>query len=279
LETDQSFHDIFLLQPNWLGPLIGQPIAPVRQAKPAVFKAAKVECDLLFEPEDPANPDLVVEFQLYYDASIFNRTELARCLRWKEINAAEDCRKRGYVPREVGAVIIFGDASHLPELSTRPPIPCYFLDQCWETLKRSHPSSPLNALLAPIVSTDSDELAETAASQYGSLRDHPDLSLPDRETFKRIYFHLLSQRFKTRTQAEIEVMIADLVPLDQTRVGLDLIEKGRKEGRQEGLVEGQKETRREIARSLLDEGYSVEQISQIFHLSVTEVTQLLQDSQ
>jgi len=113
VETDQSFHDIFLLRPNWLGPLTGRDIAPVRQAKPAVFKAAKVECDLLFEPEDSAHPELVVEFQLYYDASIFNRTELARCLRWKELNSSTRCRQRHYVPRQVEALIIFGDASQV----------------------------------------------------------------------------------------------------------------------------------------------------------------------
>lgn len=80
MRTDQAFYEIFRRHPAWLGDLIGRPLPPVRSARSTVFKASQIECDLLLEPLDPGQPHHIVEFQLYYDASIFNRTEFARCL-------------------------------------------------------------------------------------------------------------------------------------------------------------------------------------------------------
>jgi len=70
-------------------------------------------------------------------------------------------------------------------------------------------------------------------------------------------------------------MIAELVPLDQTRVGLDLIEKGEKKG----IEKGADTTRRAIVQRLFALGDSVERISDIVQLPVADVRKILEESQ
>jgi len=68
-------------------------------------------------------------------------------------------------------------------------------------------------------------------------------------------------------------MIAELVPFDQTRVALDLIERGR----QMGIAEALNKVPRDIALRLVAFGYSVEFASEACDVPVEDLRQSLPD--
>ena len=58
--------------------------------------------------------------------------------------------------------------------------------------------------------------------------------------------------------------------------GMELgIERGKEEGKTLGLREGQRKEKLEIAKNMLKENFSFEQISKITHLSISEIKKLV----
>ncbi len=230
METDRAFAEIFGHRPDWLALVAGREFPLAASAQPKVFKP-KVECDLVLEPSGVADPHVVCEFQFYHDHSIFPRTEIARLSQWRRVNPVEECRKRDYVPQRVEAFILFGDRGHLPTEADRfPQIHHAFLGERLAELEREAPDCPIIALLRPVVA-DSDTEVETKAPQdYHALRGHAGLEEEDRLCFSAIYVQFLMQRFRSRSPEEIRAMIGELLPVEETRAGRELIERGFERG-------------------------------------------------
>lgn len=79
-------------------------------------------------------------------------------------------------------------------------------------------------------------------------------------------------------EAEEEIFVKEAKRLDNADEILELpisyVEKGKALGREEGREEGRKEQKREFALSLLNDGFSVEKVTELTKLSVREVEKL-----
>jgi len=235
METDRAFAEIFGHRPDWLSLLTGREFPLAASAQPKVFKP-KIECDLVLVPAGEMERHVVVEFQFYYDHSIFPRAEQARLAQWRLLNPTAKCRQRTYEPRRVEAFVLFGDRSHLPPgQEDFPHLGFAFLAERLEELERSQPDSPLIPLLRPVTEPSDAVLEARAAEDYRALREHPALEDLDRVYFSTILMHFLMQRFLTKDSKEIKAMIAELTPLEQTRSGKELIEIGLNRGREQEI--------------------------------------------
>ena len=270
METDAAFYQIFERNPDRLEELTGLTLPKFAKASSQALKAVQVECDLLFEPAVPGETRYVLEVQMYFDQSIFNRIELARSLIWKRTNPRTDCKRRGYAPSQVRGIVIFGDQIHLPPDDRRhPDIEYFFLEDLIRTLETRQPDSPLLSVL-PLITEPDVELEKHAARRYRQLTDDSTLTLDEREALDQVFHHLLSQRFKDRTIEELKAMIAELVPFEETAVGRELLEMGLKKGRDEG--------REQLVRSMSRHGQSVTQIAELTGLDEEAVRGYLNGS-
>ncbi len=243
METDGAFAEIFSLKPDWLGKLAGweHSDGPFLETRPGTFKAV-LHCDLLVVPADPVEAEKVCELQLYYDRAVWVRTDLARLLRWRQINPPEACRSRGFTPRRVEGFIVFGDRSHVPPGDEEAPhIRWVILSERLAELEAVEPGHALAALLRPVVAASDAEVEARAASDYRMLHDHPEMSGTDRDCLVRIFVRFLMQRFRTRTLEQINHMIEELVQVEETRAGRELIEKGIERGIEKGMERGVEE--------------------------------------
>jgi predicted transposase YdaD len=268
VDTDHIFYELFREHPDWLRELTGLPLPQGCKGSSQILKQLEIRCDLLLEPSDPNDPFYIVEFQLYHDHSIFNRIELARQVLWKHLNRKVDCRKRDFQPREVETVIIFGSKTELPHTATRYPMTRnLFIDELLEALEAKSPDSPLLAALSPL--NDPLSVLEMEASRhYDLIQKASHLNKEDREVLHEIFLNLLLQRFKTKSLEEIRVMIAELTPIKETRVGKELFE--------EGIERGTRNERQNLVRNLREAGMEVPEIAKATKLDVEEINDLLE---
>lgn len=239
METDTAFFEIFEINPNRLEELINRGLPNFRSAKShALKRTIKVECDLLFSPSKGSDPHWVVEFQMYYDVSIFNRAELAKAMVWKSLNKRDDCLAKTYEPKEVRAIVIFGDESMIPQTEAANSNVGYaVLDNQIKELKNRDPDSPLIRVLAPIFETKK-QLENNASTHYNEITNNESLDESERSTLANVFLHLFTQRFSELSNQQILKMIAELTPLEKTQAGKELIEQGIEQG-QEGLLVAQ----------------------------------------
>lgn len=271
VETDHIFHKLFRAHPDWLRELTGLPLPPGCRGTSCVFKQLEIRCDLLLEPGDSSDPHYLIEFQLYHDHSIFNRSELARHLLWRQINPRDACRRRDYQPRAVETVVIFGSQTELPASSgLYPRTRVLFMDELLEILRARQPLSPLLAALAPLKEPLA-ELETTAAEHYDRIHRNAQLQEDDREILTEIFLNLLLQRFKNKSREEIRQMIAELTPLHETRAGRELYEDGMEQGMQQGMQQG----KADLIRRMAAKGKLPADIALLTDLTVDEVERYL----
>ncbi len=271
VDTDHIFLELFRDHPEWLRELTGLPLSAGCRGSSLVLKQLEIRCDLVLEPGHPADPCLVVEFQLYHDHSIYNRVELGRQILWRQINPRKECRRRDYLPREVDAAVVFGSRSEMPPGRERHPrVRVLFLDELLDALERRDPASPLLAALAPL-REPLLELEKNAAAHYRRIGGSDSLPREDRDLLGEIFVLLLLQRFNTKTREEIRTMIAELTPLRKTRAGRELLEEGIERGVEKGIERGVAE----LVRRMAGKGRTSAEISELTDLSVEEIARFL----
>lgn len=267
MDTDHIFHELFRNRPDWFREFTGLPLPDRCSGRSLVLKRMEVRCDLVLEPENPAEPCVVVEFQLYHDHSIFNRVELERQLLWKSLNPRKECRRRDFRPREVEALVLFGSRTELPFSHIRHPlVRVLFIDELLDDLERRRPDSPLLAALLPLRESLS-ELEKKAAGLYRRILGSESLPEEDRKTLEEIFLNLLLQRFRAKTWEELRKMIAELTPLHKTRAGKDLLQEGIEKGIEKG--EGQ------LVRRMAAKGKTPAEIAELTDLPLEEVARLI----
>ena len=237
METDAALFEIFEANPARFAELTNRHLPSFRSAtSPTLKKSVQVACDLYFEPVNPADPHWIGELQFYFDHSIFNRTDSARSMIWNKLNPRKDCLRTSYQPIEVRGIVVFGTHKHLPPQTDRhPTIEFLFLDDLIKDLKKRDPSSPLLAVLAPLVDTKR-QLEKHAEKYYGALQGNPDIKEEERAILSDVFIHFLSQRFKDLTIQELLKMIAQLTPIEETQVGKELIEQGIEQGEEKIIL-------------------------------------------
>lgn len=275
MDTDHIFHELFRDHPEWLRELTGLPLPVGCRGKSLALKQMEIRCDLVLEPEDPSEPCLVIEFQLYHDHAIFNRIELERQLCWKQLNPRKACRRRDFRPREVEAMVLFGSRTELPSSHRRHPlVRVLFLDELLDDLETRNPRSPLLAALSPLRENLSI-LEKAAAAHYDQIRYSKELPQEDREVLGEIFLNLLLQRFKSKSREEIRQMIAELTPLHKTRAGKELFQEGIEKGIERGIERGIEKGSAKLIRRMAAKGKSPAEISDLTDLSVEEIEKVL----
>jgi Protein of unknown function (DUF2887) len=226
METDAAFFEIFEANPARFRELTDLPLPVYKSASSQTRKKTlQVSYDLMFAPVNPSDPHLLAELQMYHDQSIFNRADLARAMVWKSLNPTGDCLRKGYQPRNVKGIVIFGERSLLPaNLERHPSIEFLFLDELIENLRVRNPKSPLLAVFAPLVEDD-NQLEKRAEDHYNSINVAPNISENERKVLGDVFIHLISQRLKHFGHKQIQKMIYKLAPLKETCSGKELIEE------------------------------------------------------
>ena len=278
VETDQAFVEIFGRRPDWLAALDGRKrpsLTTASKAEPKVFKSV-VECDLVVEPVDPVEPGEVWEFQLYYDRGIFVRTESARLAQWRRLNSRRRLRSRDYEPRGVNGTVVFGERSLCPPGSEDfPHLRIVFLDERLDELETEDPEAPVLLLLRPLVSASDPAVESRAAGDYHQLCEHQRLEPEERRCFSTLFMQFLMQRFRNRTPEQIRAMIKELVPVEETRAGRELIAKGRQEGWREGIEEGEAMATRRFVHRLREQGLPSKEIADLTGIPLEAVEEIL----
>ena len=83
MKTDAAFFEIFKSNPARFKELTELALPRFKAARAPVLKTTlQATCDVLFEPARKDAPYWIAELQMYFDHSIFNRTDLARALVW-----------------------------------------------------------------------------------------------------------------------------------------------------------------------------------------------------
>jgi hypothetical protein len=127
----------------------------------------------------------------------------------------------------VEALIVFGERGQIPPGAEKfPHVPWVVLNERLAELEREEPGCALAALLRPVVESADGAVEAQAAADYRALQRHPSLSEDDRHCFSGIFVQFLMQRFRNKTSEEINTMIAELTPVEETRAGRELIERG-----------------------------------------------------
>lgn len=133
------------------------------------------------------------------DRSIFVRAELSRLQRWRDVNPAEECRRRDFEPRAVGAIIVFGERSLLPSGSEEfPQLLLIVLAERMPEVEASAAGRSLAALLRPVIEAADEVVEARAAADYRELRQSATLSEEDRHCFSGFFMQFLMQRFRQR---------------------------------------------------------------------------------
>ena len=260
METDHQFYELFRVKPAWFESLTGIKLPPGCVGKSITHKKIETRSDLVFEPARECDAHFIVEFQLYFDHSVFERIGMARHALWRELNATADCRRKDYKVKSVNGVVIFGRKSHVPSCAkTRhSAIEYQMLGELLDSLTKRNPDSILLDVLAPVVEP-AKVLEKSADRHYHEIINHPGVSMDERKVAEDIFFSFLIQRFRNKSLKQLREMIAELTPLDETRFAKDCFQKG---------IE--KRTR-EFVQRMREAGLSVKRISEITKLSEKSV--------
>lgn len=252
MKTDLAFADMFSHNPGWLGELTGLDLPEASRAGPKAFKGIEREADWVLEPLDPQHPHYVVEFQMQLDNSIYQRLNLYRTLHWLSIHDAKRFSVVEFKQADIREVVIFGTREKQPRhLPVPPGVTLLFLDEALDSLKGRDPGSPLLPALAPLTE-ETTELELNAAKYYNTIQGNPVLESQAREVLLDIFKYFLYQHFDHKTEQEFKAMIAKLTPIQETRVGRDLIEQG--------IEQGIEQRNREIVLRMNASGMDVDQI-------------------
>ncbi len=275
MTTDTAFFEIFESNPARFEELTDLAMPDFKSASSRTLKKTlQVSCDLLFEPIRKDATHWIAELQMYFDHSIFNRADLARAMVWKNLNKPFDCLRMGYLPREVKGIVIFGDRTLLPANQDRHSgIEFLFLDELIEKLRERNPDSPLLAVLAPLT-VDDKELEKQAATYYNSIKVNPSLTDDERRVLGDVFIHFISQRFKNLDSQQFRKMIAQLTPIEETRVGKELIEKGIEQGMEKGMQKGMEKGIEKVAKKMILTGKSDKEIAELTDLPLKTVQRL-----
>ncbi len=227
MRTDSHFNKIVSAYPKEFFELFGLRDPGPCQVTSVAVKEISRTLDGLVEPLDNSEPLRILEFQMQSTPHILQRAGI-EC----------GCLEITHHPRPVEAYVIFGSASLDPGPSRwKKIVKVLYLDKAVKALEKRQPGHWLVALFRPLLERK-NEIVEKFAQQDYAVLQKLGSSQPGTLPIAAIFLDWLVQRFKSLNSTQIAQMIAQLTPIEQTVLGMELIGKGRQEGREEGREEG-----------------------------------------
>jgi predicted transposase YdaD len=232
MQTDKLFHEFFQLVPQALFELLQiTPPCPYRFESPVV-KASERRIDGLLEPADPQYERYFLELQGYPDNTVYWRSV-------QEIGLYHQQRPK-LNKHPWRAIILFLNPADDPGPETLGTL--YHGDMPWlivgyipDLLARVQNPSPVLNVLRPLITEHDEEVRQKAPGWLSDIRHLPDLDQATQERLVGLLVQFIMQKFSQYNRKEIEKMI-QLVPLEETVAGQELIQEGMEKGIHAGLA-------------------------------------------
>ncbi len=216
METDTRLLELFQAHPEWLGLLAFGKEGPSGKVVSITTKRSERRIDAVHLPDNESQPIYVVEFQFFKHDRIYARVA-------EEMLALE----RLYPSRQVIGIVFLAHKSLDPKgCQWRKMVVVRYFDAKWRQLSRKHPDHPLAKVLSPAFEKNGTKLEKSAARVYKELRERKD---PDGEVLLSIFEGFILSRFKHLSLQDLQAML-ELIPVEQTRAGRELIKIGEARG-------------------------------------------------
>jgi len=225
MHTDKQLYRLFQTEPAWLFELTRLPSPGPSVFRSVAVKALARTADGVIEPQEPTQPLTVVEFQFEADDTIYAR--LAGTMAALQIE---------HGMRPVQGLIIFRYPALDPQTEpwTRSVQPLQ-LRELVDNLEAEQPNHPLVAVFRPVLLTNPETLEREAVQYYRQIRQS-ELPEPLKQTLVEVFLSWLEQRLPHLGREELQAMfVGELTPLEETKLGKELIGIGEARGRLEML--------------------------------------------
>ncbi len=226
MQTDKQLYGVFRAKPEWVFLLARLPPVGKCAMRSLVVKPLERRSDGVIVPEAPTPPLSVIEFQFGENPQIYTRTAQKMAAVQEEFDM-----------REVQGIIFFSDAKFDPQTKpwTRIVRSIVLPDEVRRLAERS-PEHPLVAVFQPLLIEREADLEQKAGGFFRTIK-HSKLKKGVKEALEEVFTSWLGQRLPNRTKQEIEKMLlGELPPLAETRMGQDLIKIGEEQGLVKAVV-------------------------------------------
>ncbi|KPA17180.1 hypothetical protein MHK_002602 [Candidatus Magnetomorum sp. HK-1] len=190
------------------------------------FKEFERRTDGLLEPVSDDKPVYLVEFQAYWDNTVYHRLIMEMAAYGKE-NPKRDIR----------GILVFTnknlDLKTLPwhELtkSDKNIFKVVYLETFLDDLEKKNPDHPLVSTFKPYREKDKKILKQKARHWYHNINSSS-LPKPVKESFETVFTRWMQERFVNLSYKEVTQMFVKLTPLEETRSYKELVTLGEKSG-------------------------------------------------
>jgi predicted transposase YdaD len=225
MQTDRLFYEYFQIAPHALFELLQVEPPCLYRFESVVIKTSEKRLDGLLEPTELGYPYYFVEFQGYWDASIY----------WRGVHQIGWYHEtRPQLNGQMWQLILFFlDKDHDPGPQTLGPM--YQESLPWlrryvlpDLLRQVKQPSPVLNVLRPLIATDEMQIIREGSHWTDEIRHLPE----DHGTQERLLALLaqfVGQKFSHLSRQEIDQML-QLTPFEQTVAGREWLEEGRRDG-------------------------------------------------
>ena len=211
--------------------------------------------DGFLQPESEDSPVYFVEFQAYWDDTIYHRLILEMASYGVE-----------NPKREIRGILVFTeknlDKKTLPwhELtkSNKNIFYVVYLKDYLEELEKQDPDNPLVSTFKPYLEKNEHKIKTKAKKWYKNIKQSP-LSYQVKESFGSVFTRWMQERFPKLSYEEVTKMFVELTPLEETRSYKELVAKGQ--------VIGEKIGEKKAAQRLI-----ARQISKKFDINIQRIS-------
>jgi predicted transposase YdaD len=243
MKSDKLFHEYFRIAPQALFELLQITPGCDYEFVSPVLKETERRLDGIMRPPEPGYPYYFLETQGYHDKVIY-----WRALQQTSMFFTQN-PDLGGVSWQL--VLLFIDNAYDPGPETLGPL--YPGSEAWLTRGTlsdlleaiEHPSPILNTL-RPLAATE-ETIQAQAAEWLTELNQIDTLTLAEKKRMGDLLAQLVVQRFQHMSRQEINRML-QLIPLEETRAGRELIAEGLELGLEQGLEQGLKNSLLDLLR-------------------------------
>ena len=247
MKTDKELYKLFAACPELLFEAANCDPGDTYKMVSITLKEFERRSDGFLEPLSDDSPVYFVEFQAYWDDTIYHRLILEMSTYGVE-NPKRDIR----------GILVFTDENldhktspwHELTKSEKNVFHVVYLKKYLDELEKKEPNHPLVSAFKPYREENKQELKKNAKKWYRNISES---SLPDtvKENFEMVFTRWMQERFVNLSYEEVSKMFVQLTPLEETRSYKELVAIGRKEGKKEGEKEGKKEGNKEGMQKII----------------------------